>query len=328
MSFPITRPRRLRRSQALRNMVAEFSLNKDDLMYPIFVVHGSGIKKEISSMPNQYHWSVDMLEEIVKQVVRVGIKSLMIFGVPNTKDLLSKENYDAHGITQQAIRKIKALAPDLVIATDVCMCSFTEHGHCGILDENEYVDNDKTLKILQKTAVSHAQAGADIVAPSGMMDGMIIAMREALDNANFTNVAIMSYSVKYASAYYGPFRNACDSSLKGARKTYQMDYRNKKEAIREALEDVEQGADFIMVKPALSYLDIVNELSQAVDLPMVAYHVSGEYAMIKAAAKAGLVDEKAITIETLTSMKRAGANIILTYTALDVAGWLSEPYSL
>ena len=322
MSFPVTRPRRLRRSQALRDMVAESSLSKDDLMYPIFVVHGSGIKKEISSMPNQYHWSVDMLGELVEQVVKAGIKSLMIFGVPKTKDLLSTENYDVNGITQQAIRKIKALAPELVLATDVCMCSFTDHGHCGILDDHEYVDNDKTLEILQKTAVSHAQAGANIVAPSGMMDGMIIAMREALDNADFKDIAIMSYSVKYASAYYGPFRSACDSSLKGDRKTYQMDYRNKKEAIREAIEDVEQGADFIMVKPALSYLDIINELSHVIDLPIAAYHVSGEYAMIKAAAKAGLVDEKAITIETLTSMKRAGAKIILTYTALDVANWL------
>lgn len=273
-------------------------------------------------MPNQYHWSVDMLDELVEYVVKSGIKSLMIFGVPKIKDLVSSENYDPNGITQQAIRKIKQLAPELVIATDVCMCSFTPHGHCGILDEHDYVDNDQTLEILQKTAVSHAQAGADIVAPSGMMDGMIIAMRQALDEASFENVSIMSYSVKYASAYYGPFRSACSSSLKGDRKTYQMDYRNKKEAIREALADIEQGADFIMVKPALSYLDIVNELSHIIDLPIAAYHVSGEYAMIKAAASAGLVDEKAITIETLISMKRAGAKVILTYTALDVANWL------
>lgn len=203
------------------------------------------------------------------------------------------------------------------------MCSFTPHGHCGILDEHDYVDNDQTLEILQKTAVSHAQAGADIVAPSGMMDGMIIAMRQALDESGFETVSIMSYSVKYTSAYYGPFRSACSSSLKGDRKTYQMDYRNKKEAIREALADVEQGADFIMVKPALSYLDIINELSHIIELPIAAYHVSGEYVMIKAAANAGLVDEKAITIETLTSMKRAGAKIILTYTALDVASWLN-----
>lgn len=322
MSFPVSRPRRLRVSQNFRDMVAEVSLSTDDLMYPIFVVHGKGIKKEISSMPNQYHWSIDMLDELVEQVVSAGIKSVMIFGVPKTKDLTSSENYDHNGIMQQAIRKIKELAPNLVIATDVCMCSFTPHGHCGILNEHEYVDNDKTLEVLQKTAISHAQAGADIVAPSGMMDGMIIAMRQALDEENFETVSIMSYSVKYASAYYGPFRSACDSSLKGDRKTYQMDYRNKKEAIREAIEDVEQGADFIMVKPALSYLDIINELSHVVDLPIAAYHVSGEYAMIKAAAAAGLVDEKAITIETLTSMKRAGAKVILTYTALDIAKWL------
>ncbi|MBY7735171.1 porphobilinogen synthase [Francisella philomiragia] len=323
MSFPISRPRRLRVTQAFRDMVAETNLNIDDLMYPIFVVHGNGIKKEISSMPNQYHWSVDMLDELIEQVVKSGIKSLMIFGVPKTKDLISSENYDPNGITQQAIRKIKELAPELVVATDVCMCSFTPHGHCGILDEHDYVDNDQTLEILQKTAISHAQAGADIVAPSGMMDGMIIAMRQALDESGFETVSIMSYSVKYASAYYGPFRSACSSSLKGDRKTYQMDYRNKKEAIREALADVEQGADFIMVKPALSYLDIINELSHIIELPIAAYHVSGEYAMIKAAANAGLVDEKAITIETLTSMKRAGAKIILTYTALDVASWLN-----
>ncbi|AJI55917.1 delta-aminolevulinic acid dehydratase family protein [Francisella philomiragia] len=322
MSFPISRPRRLRVTQAFRDMVAETNLNIDDLMYPIFVVHGNGIKKEISSMPNQYHWSVDMLDELIEQVIKLGIKSLMIFGVPKTKDLISSENYDPNGITQQAIRKIKELAPELVVATDVCMCSFTPHGHCGILDEHDYVDNDQTLEILQKTAISHAQAGADIVAPSGMMDGMIIAMRQALDESGFETVSIMSYSVKYASAYYGPFRSACSSSLKGDRKTYQMDYRNKKEAIREALADVEQGADFIMVKPALSYLDIINELSHIIELPIAAYHVSGEYAMIKAAANAGLVDEKAITIETLTSMKRAGAKIILTYTALDVANWI------
>ncbi|API87265.1 porphobilinogen synthase [Francisella uliginis] len=322
MSFPISRPRRLRVSQNIRDMVAETTLNVDDLMYPIFVVHGENIKKEISSMPNQYHWSIDMLDELVERVLKSGIKSVMIFGVPKSKDLVSSENYDSNGITQQAIRKIKHLAPELVVATDVCMCSFTPHGHCGILNEDEYVDNDKTLEVLAKTAVSHAEAGADIVAPSGMMDGMIIAMRQALDEARFDTVSIMSYSVKYASAYYGPFRSACDSSLKGDRKTYQMDYRNKKEAIREAVADIEQGADFIMVKPALSYLDIINELNHIVDLPIAAYHVSGEYAMIKAAAQAGLVDEKAITIETLVSMKRAGAKTILTYTALDVADWI------
>ncbi|WP_150467019.1 porphobilinogen synthase [Francisella sp. SYW-9] len=322
MSFPISRPRRLRVSQNIRDMVAETTLNVDDLMYPIFVVHGENIKKEISSMPNQYHWSIDMLDELVEKVLQAGIKSVMIFGVPKSKDLVSSENYDPNGITQQAIRKIKQLAPELVVATDVCMCSFTPHGHCGILNEAEYVDNDKTLEILAKTAVSHAKSGADIVAPSGMMDGMIITMRQALDEANFETVSIMSYSVKYASAYYGPFRSACDSSLRGDRKTYQMDYRNKKEAIREAVADIEQGADFIMVKPALSYLDIINELNHIVGLPIAAYHVSGEYAMIKAAAQAGLVDEKAITIETLTSMKRAGAKIILTYTALDVADWV------
>ena len=322
MSFPISRPRRLRRSQNIRDMVAETTLHVNDLMYPIFVVHGHDIKKEISSMPGQYHWSVDRLDELVELIADAKIKIIMIFGVPDIKDADSSENYDENGITQQAIKKIKSLSPNLVIATDVCMCSFTPHGHCGIVDDENYVDNDRTLTILQKTAVSHAEAGADIVAPSGMMDGMIIAMRQALDGACFVDVSIMSYSVKYASAFYGPFRNACDSGLTGDRKTYQMDYRNKKDAIIEALEDVEQGADFIMVKPALSYLDIVNDLSKVINLPIAAYHVSGEYAMVKAASNQGLVDEKAITIEILTSMKRAGAKVILTYCALDVSKWI------
>ena len=323
MTFPISRPRRLRVSPNMRDMVAETTLSVDDLMYPIFVVHGENIKKEIPSMPNQYHWSIDRLDELVKQVTDAGIKSIMIFGVPKVKDATTSENYDKNGIMQQAIRKIKELAPSLIVATDVCMCSFTPHGHCGILDDNKYVDNDKTLEILQKTAISHAEAGVDIVAPSGMMDGFVIAIREALDNANFVNTSIMAYSVKYASAFYGPFRSACDSSPEGDRKTYQMDCRNKKEAIREALSDVEQGADFIMVKPALSYLDIVNELSHTIDLPIAAYHVSGEYLMIKSmVAACENIDEKALTLETLISMKRAGAKVILTYTALDVASWI------
>ena len=322
MSFPISRPRRLRKTQALRNMVAETTLDINDLMYPIFVVHGVGIKKEISAMPDQYHWSIDMLDELVASIVDKGIKSIMIFGVPAVKDNIASENYDNNGIVQQAIKKIRLLAPNLIIATDICLCGYTPDGHCGILDCNEYVDNDETLVILQKTAVSHAKAGADIVAPSGMMDGMILAMRQALDIAKFETVAIMSYSVKYASAFYGPFREACSSSPKGDRKTYQMDYRNKKEAIIEAMLDVEEGADFIMVKPALSYLDIINELSHKINLPIAAYHVSGEYSTIKIAAKNGLVNEKDITLEVLTSMKRAGAKIILTYSALDVAKWL------
>jgi porphobilinogen synthase len=303
-------------------MVAETIFHTNDLMYPIFVVHGHDFKKEISGMPGQYHWSVDRLDELVDLVIDANIKSIMIFGIPDIKDLDSSENYDDNGISQQAIIKIKSLSPDLVIATDVCMCSFTPHGHCGIIGDDSYVDNDRTLAVLQKTAVSHARAGADIVAPSGMMDGMIISIRQALDSADYVDVSIMSYSVKYASAFYGPFRNACDSGLTGDRKTYQMDYRNKKDAVIEALEDVEQGADFIMVKPALSYLDIVNELSSVIKLPIAAYHVSGEYAMIKAAASQGLVDEKAITIEILTSMKRAGAKVILTYCALDVSKWI------
>jgi len=322
MSFPISRPRRLRKTHALREMVAETVLSVNDLMYPIFVVHGKGIKREISAMPDQYHWSIDMLDELISSIVDKDIKSIMIFGVPSIKDDVASENYDENGIVQQAIKKVKLLAPDLVVATDICLCGYTPHGHCGILDCNEYVDNDDTLVILQKTAVSHAIAGADIVAPSSMTDGMVLAMRQALDIAKFETVSIMSYSVKYASAFYGPFRDACNSSPKGDRKAYQMDYRNKKEAILEAMLDVEEGADFIMVKPALSYLDIINELSHKINLPIVAYHVSGEYSMIKIAAKNGLINEKDITLEVLTSMKRAGAKIILTYSALNVAQWL------
>ena len=322
-NFPLVRPRRLRKSNFLRDISAEVILQTDDLMYPIFVVHGNDIKKEIPSMPEQYHWSIDRLEELVNKIKQAKIKSIMLFGVPKCKDDISSENYNDNGIVQQAIRKIKYLHPELVVATDVCMCGYTEHGHCGILDENEYIDNDKTLEILQKTAISHAKAGADIVAPSGMMDGMIIAMRTALDKNNFQTVAIMSYSVKYASAFYGPFRDACGTGLKGDRKTYQMDFRNKKEAIKEAFLDIQEGADFIMVKPALSYLDIVKTLDDKINLPIAAYHVSGEYSMVKNASKQGLVDERSITLEILTSMKRAGAKIILTYCALDVAKWIN-----
>lgn len=322
MSFPITRPRRLRNSLSLREIVAETRLNINDLMYPIFVVHGKDIKKEILSMPGQYHWSVDRLGELLDNIEKAGIKSIMIFGVPEVKDIEASENYNSNGIVQQAVKKIKELNSNIIIATDVCLCGYTPHGHCGILDEVEYVDNDKTLEILKKTAISHAEAGADMVAPSGMMDGMILAMRQALDSKGFVKIAIMSYAVKYASAFYGPFRDACSSSPKGDRKTYQMDYRNKKEAIREALLDIEEGADFIMVKPALSYLDIINELNNKINLPIAAYHVSGEYSMVKAAAQQGLINEEAITLEILTSMKRAGAKVILTYSALDVAKWL------
>ncbi|WP_116963123.1 porphobilinogen synthase [Fastidiosibacter lacustris] len=319
--FPVTRPRRLRRTAMLREQIAEVKLNITDLMYPIFVVHGQSIKREINGMPNQYHWSIDRLPELIKAIKEAGILSVMLFGIPKTKDKYATENYDSNGIVQQAIRNIKMLHPELIVATDVCLCAYTNDGHCGIV-HNDEVDNDQTLDILQKTVVCHAQAGADIVAPSGMMDGMIQAMRYALDQNDFNQVAIMSYAVKYASAFYGPFRSACDCALKGDRKSYQMDFRNKKEALKEAKMDEEEGADFLMVKPALSYLDIIQDVSSSTTLPIAAYHVSGEYAMVKAAFEKGWLDERAVTLEALTAIKRAGAKVILTYSALDVSKWL------
>ncbi len=318
--FPVTRPRRLRRTEVLREHIAETCLHMSDLMYPVFVVHGENIKREITAMPNQYHWSLDQLPELIDEIKKAGVLSIMLFGIPACKDKYASENYADDGIVQQAIAKIKELHPQLIIATDVCLCAYTEDGHCGIV-HNDEIDNDQTLEILQKTAVSHAKAGADIVAPSGMMDGMIQAMRYALDQEDYAEVAIMSYAVKYASSFYGPFRSACDSTPKGDRKSYQMDYRNKKEALKEAQMDEDEGADFLMIKPALSYLDIIQNVKANSTLPIAAYHVSGEYAMIKAAAEKGWIDEKGVTLESLTAIKRAGAKIILSYSALDVAKW-------
>ena len=322
MAFPYVRPRRLRKSAPIRNMVREIELGVNDLVYPLFVVPGQGIKNPIEALSGQFHWSVDRLEEVISRVVTLKIPAVMLFGVPSYKDAKGTESYDDNGVVQQAIMEIKKLAPELVVATDVCLCGYTDHGHCGLLDEN-IIDNDKTLKVLGEIAISHAKAGADIVAPSGMMDGMISAIRGALDLEGFSSISIMSYAVKYASAFYGPFREASGTALKGDRKTYQMDYANKKEALREALLDEQEGADYLMVKPALAYLDIISEVSQKTHLPMVAYHVSGEYAMVKAAAEKGWVDEKAVTLESLIAMKRAGSNIIITYAALDVAEWLT-----
>ena len=320
--FPVTRPRRLRQTAALREHIAETRLQISDFMYPIFVVHGADIKHEINGMPEQYHWSLDRLPELIEQIKKAGILSIMLFGIPKIKDRYASENYDDNGIVQQAIRQIKILCPELIIATDVCLCAYTEDGHCGIVYDQK-INNDQTLEIIQKTAVSHAQAGADMVAPSGMMDGMIQAIRYALDQNDYSEILIMSYAVKYASAFYGPFRSACDSTPKGDRKTYQMDYRNKQEALKEASMDEDEGADFLMVKPALSYLDIIQDVSQNTTLPVVAYQVSGEYAMIKAAAEKGWIDEKQITIEALTAIKRAGATIILSYSALSACQWIA-----
>lgn len=320
----VHRPRRLRVNNNVRSLVRETKVGIDDLIYPLFLVEGEGIKKEISTLPGNYHFSLDMIEEEIKEIYRLGIKAVVLFGVPNKKDALGSEAYNDIGIVQEGIRKIKSINKDILVITDVCMCQYTDHGHCGII-EDCYVDNDKTLEYLAKVAVSHAKAGADMVAPSDMMDGRVKAIREALDDNNFVNVSIMAYSAKYASAFYGPFRAAADSSPQfGDRKTYQMDPANSDEAMREVVLDIEEGADMVMVKPALAYLDIIRRVKDNFNVPIVAYNVSGEYAMIKAAVEKGLADEKAIVKEKLTSIKRAGADIIITYHAKDMARWIKE----
>ncbi|MBC2397768.1 porphobilinogen synthase [Clostridium tetanomorphum] len=316
------RHRRLRQNEAIRSMVRETVLTPNDFIYPIFVVDGKNIKKEISSLPNNYHFSIDRLDELVNEVVDAKIKGIILFGIPEHKDEVGSDAYDDNGIIQKAIRKIKELAPELYVITDVCMCEYTNHGHCGIICGQD-VDNDKTLEYLAKISVSHAKAGADMIAPSDMMDGRINAIRDALDKNGFKNIPIMSYSAKYCSAFYGPFREAADSSPQfGDRKTYQMDPGNIREAILEIESDIEEGADIIMVKPALSYLDVIRWAKDRTDMPIAAYSVSGEYAMVKAAAKAGLIDEKRIALEMLLSIKRAGADMIITYYAIDAAKWI------
>jgi len=316
------RHRRLRKNEAIRSMVRETVLTPDDFIYPIFVVEGENIKREISSLPNNYHFSIDRLHEIIKEVVDAKVKGVILFGIPEHKDEVGSGAYDDNGIIQKAVRKIKELAPELYVITDVCMCEYTSHGHCGIICGND-VDNDKTLKYLAKIAVSHAKAGADMIAPSDMMDGRIGAIREALDENGFKDIPIMSYSAKYCSAFYGPFREAADSAPQfGDRKTYQMDPGNIREAMLEIQSDIEEGADIIMIKPALSYLDVIRWAKDRCDMPIAAYSVSGEYAMVKAAAKAGLIDEKRIALEMLLSIKRAGADMIITYYALDAARWV------
>ena len=318
------RGRRLRQSSAIRDMVRETTVSTKDFIYPIFVVEGENIKEEISSMPGQYHWSIDRLDEIISQVSNANIRGIILFGIPEKKDVCGTEAYNDNGIVQRAVRKIKELDKDLYVITDVCMCEYTSHGHCGIINGND-VENDKTLELLSKIAVSHVKAGADMVAPSDMMDGRILHMREALDENGFYNVPIMSYSAKYCSAFYGPFREAADSAPKfGNRKTYQMDPANGREAMLEIYSDIEEGADIIMVKPALSYLDVVKEARQNTDLPICVYNVSGEYSMVKAAAKLGYIDEKSVAMEMLLSMKRAGADLIITYFALDASRWIKE----
>jgi len=318
------RPRRLRRTPAIRHLVREFELKASDFIYPLFLVEGENIKEEISSLPDVYHFSVDRLEEEIKDLMALGIHQVILFGVPDVKDKLGSQAYAGDGIVQKGIRRIKATCPDMYVITDVCMCQFTDHGHCGILDQAGHVINDITLEYLDKIALSHAQAGADMVAPSDMMDGRIGSMRKALDLGGFDHVPIMAYSAKYASSYYGPFRAAAHSAPAfGDRKTYQMDPANGREALLEAQLDLEEGADILMVKPALSYLDVIKDISTQYDVPVAAYNVSGEYSMLKQAVKSGLMDESVIE-ETLLSMKRAGASIIITYFAKEVVKRLKE----
>jgi porphobilinogen synthase len=317
----LRRPRRLRVNSATRNLVRETKLNIEDLIYPLFIVEGENIKSEISSLPDVYHFSIDMLEDEIKEIKNLGIEHVILFGIPydNEKDACGSEAYNDNGIIQRAVKKIKEIDPNMNVVTDVCMCEYTSHGHCGILTEGGYVDNDKTLKQLAKIAVSHAKSGADIIAPSDMMDGRVKAIREALDNAGFVHIPIMSYSVKYASTFYGPFREAANSAPAfGDRKAYQMDPANSNEALIEAELDILEGADILMVKPALSYLDVIRRVKDNYNLPLAAYNVSGEYAMLKSAVKNGILSEGAI-YESVMSIKRAGADIIITYFAKDLA---------
>ncbi|HET7628302.1 MAG TPA: porphobilinogen synthase [Bacillales bacterium] len=321
---PFARHRRLRRNENMRRLVSESRLTKDDMIYPIFVADGNDIKRPVPSMPGVFQWSLDRLDEELTAVSEAGLSAVLLFGVPEKKDAVGSEAYSDQGIVQRATVYIKEHYPQLLVVADTCLCEFTDHGHCGMIENGEIV-NDESLEVLAKSAVSQAKAGADIIAPSNMMDGFVTAIREQLDEAGFEHIPIMSYSVKYASAFYGPFRDAAGSAPAfGDRKTYQMDPANRLEAFREAASDVEQGADFLMVKPGLPYLDIVRDLKERFDLPLVTYNVSGEYSMVKAAAKNGWIDEKNVVMEMLVGMKRAGADLIITYFAKDAAAWLDE----
>jgi porphobilinogen synthase len=326
MFFPTYRARRIRGKDVFRRMVRETSLSVNDLIYPMFVTFGRGVRTEVSSMPGIHQQSVENIVTEAGEVHEVGIPAVLLFGIPETKDAVGSSAFQETGVVQEAVREIKKNVPGLAVITDVCMCEYTDHGHCGLI-RGEDVDNDATLELLCKEALSHARAGADMVAPSDMMDGRVGAIREALDANGFTNVPIMSYAVKYASGYYGPFREAADSAPRfGDRRSYQMDPANRLEAIREAAMDVEEGADILMVKPGLPYLDIVREVRNEFNLPLAVYNVSGEYSMVKAAARNGWIDEERVVMETMIAFKRAGADLILTYHARDVAkilrkGW-------
>ncbi len=339
--FPSARPRRLRQSPSLRRMTRETKYTVDDLVYPLFITHGADVSRPIPSMPGISRFSVDRAVREAERAAALGIPAVLLFGIPAEKDPVGRENFAEYGIVQRAVRALKERLPELTVITDVCLCEYTDHGHCGLLNHGDgtglpeprlpegFILNDETLDVLGRVAVSHAEAGADVVAPSGMMDGMVAAIRAALDAEGFTHTPILSYSVKYASAFYGPFRDAADGAPKsGDRKSHQMDPGNAREALREAALDVAEGADFLMVKPALAYLDVIRRLRDAFpELPLAAYNVSGEYAMVKAAAERGWLDERRVVEEILTSIKRAGADLIITYHALDAARWLASSQS-
>ena len=319
MSFPDTRPRRLRRTPSLRRLVRETTLAPDNFIFPLFVCPGQGVRKEISSLPGQYHFSVDQLAREAEEIAKLGIPAVILFGLPEKKDEVGSEAWHPEGVVQKAVRAIKKAVPDLTVAVDACFCEYTTHGHCGVVAHGG-LDNDATLENLSRAALSYARAGADVVAPSGMLDGFVGFLREGLDEENFDQVAILSYAAKYASAYYGPFRAAADSTPAfGDRHGYQMDPANVREAIREVALDVEEGADIVMVKPALAYLDVIGEVRREFDVPVAAYNVSGEYAMLKAAAEKGWIDHDRVMMETLLSIRRAGADAILTYHAKEAA---------
>jgi porphobilinogen synthase len=320
--FPNLRLRRLRHSEALRALIRETKVDVGDLIYPLFVVEGNKMKQEISSMPGQYRLSSDLLPKEVEAIAKLGIPAIILFGIPQKKDEVGSSAYHSKGVIQKAIRAIKKATPELLVVTDVCLCEYTSHGHCGVVVDGD-VDNDKTLELLAKAALSHAQAGADIIAPSDMMDGRVKAIRQVLDGNGFQNIPIMAYAAKYASAFYGPFREAAESAPQfGDRRSYQMDPPNWREALREVEQDIAEGADIVMVKPALPYLDVIRKVHDIFNHPLAAYSVSGEYAMVKAAAQQGWLDEKKIVLEMLAAIKRAGADIIITYYAKQAAHWL------
>jgi porphobilinogen synthase len=324
MNYPDYRPRRMRRKEGLRRLIRETRLSVDDFVYPLFVVPGTGVEKPIGSLPGQFNYSVDKATEAAAQAYDLGIPAVILFGVPERKDAVGSEAWKESGVIQKAIRSIKKARPELIVMADACFCEYTDHGHCGVLHDGE-LDNDATLENLARTAVSYAKAGVDVVAPSGMLDGFVTACRESLDEDGFDQVAIMAYSAKYASAYYGPFRDAVDSApTSGDRRGHQMDPGNVAEAVREASMDLAEGADIIMVKPALAYLDVIRAVSDEINIPIAAYNVSGEYAMIEAAAERGWIDKERVVMETLMGMRRAGADIIISYHALYAAKLLAK----